>query len=236
MAGVIFVSKPVQNSMAGFGSKGQTSFIGRSGSLMIESSNSVADMRGTELRSVRRNFGLSQAHLARLLSISQTRVSRWESGREEIPRKHRLGMRDIFLNTRGQISPLIEFMVRRDSRLAVMDGLAQTILKESPQVLKAYGLEKADVEGAEHAKVFDAQWKENTHLEYEFCALDYFRDIELAKVDGEARGFRCRVKMIGVCVEGYDRVVLRRTDFVGPSQGNIGPQGIEWLLPSSFES
>jgi len=145
-------------------------------------------------------------------------------------------MLDIFLNTRGQISPLIEFMVRRDSRLAVIDGLAQTILKESPQVLKAYGLEKADVEGAEHAKVFDAQWKNSTHLEYEFCALDYYRDVELATVDGEARGFRCRVKMIGVGVEGYDRVVLRRTDFVGPSQGKLGPQEIEWILPSSFDS
>ena len=46
-------------------------------------------MTAVDLRSARRNAGLSQRQLARLLGVAQNTVSNWELGRAAIPRDRR---------------------------------------------------------------------------------------------------------------------------------------------------
>ena len=188
---------------------------------------------GEELRSARRNFGLSQAQLSGLLGLSQARISRWESGREDIPVKHRLRIVDLFLNSRGQISPLIETMLRSNPDLVVLDAKREgtRILRESPLILKAYGLEKSDVEGAEYARIFDAQWINLANFSTDWCAVTYFRDVELARVSGRSRGFRCRVKLLRVGIEDYDEIVIARHEIVGPPKGETDLPTVDCILP-----
>ena len=190
---------------------------------------------GEDLRTARRNFGLSQAQLSSLLGLSQARISRWESGREDIPVKHRLRIVDLFLNTRGQISPLIETMLRSNPTLGVMCRKAKKILKASSLVLNAYELEKSDVIGAEYARIFDPLCKNTTDLSMDWCALSYSRDLLLGGALGCSRGFRWRVKMVRVRIEGYDEIVIRRNELVGPSGDDTSAPKVDSVLPINFD-
>ena len=203
---------------------------------MLQQAGMHAHTIGKDLRTARRSIGLSQAQLSSLLGLTQARVSLWETGQEDIPTKHRQRIVDLFLNTRGQISPLIEAMLRSNPDLAVTDKNAEKILRESPLILQAFGLEKSEVEGAQYARIFNAEWKNSTNLVYDFCSISYCRDVELANTFGKRPGFRCRLKLISVGLEGYDKITIRQSEIIGPSGGEIDVPKMDWVLPSSFET
>jgi DNA-binding transcriptional regulator YiaG len=81
--------------------------------------NAEACPSGAALRELRRHRGLSQTDLAQLLRISQSRVSAWERGHDEVPRRLRRQLIDIMCNKKGVLDPLIRNMIKNDPHLSV---------------------------------------------------------------------------------------------------------------------
>ncbi len=192
---------------------------------------------GKRIRSGRRALGLSQWALADMLGISQARISRWEGGREEIPKKHRLKLIDVLFNKRGHIDPLIERLVKLDPSVIVGTEANAQILMMGDAVLRAYRLNRSEIEGREHAEVFDSEWK--SKIDYDlssFCYAEYRRDIELAGRPEGKPGFRCQASIVHVELAGHDRLVIIRNRFLGPSLGAYDIQVHEFLTPSDIET
>ena len=74
---------------------------------------------GKALKQARRQHDLSQIDLAEYISVSQSRVSAWENGYDEIPYKHRLKLIDLLSNRRGRFDPFIEHMIRTGPYLVI---------------------------------------------------------------------------------------------------------------------
>ena len=174
------------------------------------------------LRAARRARGLTQKDLAKLLGITQARVSQWENGREEIPYRQRGSLIDIFENRGDRIGPFLERMLRRDAMLSIQTGKGDFVLKECEAIRNAYRLTRTEVEGKLHNSVYEASWKENDPIVPrldEVVALDYERDIALADRMNADREFRVHVEIFAVDYAGYGRVLLRRNKLIRPATG-----------------
>jgi len=194
--------------------------------------------QGRKLREARRNFGLSQGNLASILGITQARISRWEGGKEEIPKRHRDTLFEVFLNKRGQLDPLINRLIKQDPSLAVASGDSERILHESSDVLSAFRLERSDVDGEELAKTFDAEWKSTAKLDLSFCSLEYLRDIGLRNHTIGEPAYRFRIKLFAVELSGHERIILRKNHLMQSvhMKEDLGFYDIiEWVMPEDLE-
>jgi len=189
---------------------------------------------GKLIRNTRRNIGLSQEALSSLLGITQARVSRWESGREEMPRKHRLSLIELISNKSGKIDPLIDRLIRRDPSFAVTSFDTSKILRESEKVLNAFKLNRSEVDGATAARIFNAEWKKRLPIDPQMYRTDYVRDIDLAG-NAIGSGLRMRMKMFSVELSGYDRIYVRQNFIVGPSEGKVEADMLEHLRLEDLE-
>jgi len=184
--------------------------------------DSTCFANGTTIRHARRSRGLTQKDLARLLGITQARISQWELGMEEVPRRQIGALLDIFENRKDKIGPFLERLIRRDSLLSIQSGDGSQILKESRTVLDAYGLEATQVENAHHGAIFEANWKATDPVALqleELLAVDYERDISLTGRTGPIVEHRVAVELFSVDYTGYGRVLLRRNRVIRPTTG-----------------
>lgn len=190
---------------------------------------------GKSIRMTRRNIGLSQEALSSYLGITQARISRWETGLEEMPRKHRLRYIDLISNKNGKLDPLLDRLIRSDPSFAITSADTSKILRESKTVLNAFKLNRCDVDGTAHARVFDSEWKTRQSNKLDFYLTEYVRDIELAGTAGSGSGNRFRIKMFAAHLTGYDRVYIRQNWIVGPSQREVDAKFLEFLKLDDLE-
>ena len=162
------------------------------------------------LKAERRRRGMTQGQLANLLGIKQANISRWESGKEPVPRVQRLCLIDVFENKGGRITPILERMIRRDPSISIQSIRDDRILRESPEVLNAFKLQRSDIEGAEHARVYDVRWKASQPEAEEFVSLDYHRDIFLNPDHGASVGYRMHIELFMLELEHNQLVAIRR--------------------------
>ena len=71
----------------------------------------VAIATGRQLREARRARGMTQIDMADLLGVTQSQISVWETGAEDIPRKHGMRIIDLLNNRRGQFDPFLRHLL-----------------------------------------------------------------------------------------------------------------------------
>lgn len=87
----------------------------------IKSSQSEAFLDGAAVKQARRQRGLSQGDLADLIGVSQSRISAWENGHDEVPYKARLKLIDVLSNKRGVLDRIIRNLIGNDPYVTVYD-------------------------------------------------------------------------------------------------------------------
>ena len=100
----------------------------------------------TSIRTLRRALGINQKELADKLGVTQAIISRWETGTEPIPKARAIELRDIFLNVRDVLHPVIARLCRRSANLSVISQ-DRRYLRISKLVATAYELNSSEVEG-----------------------------------------------------------------------------------------
>ena len=74
---------------------------------------------GSALKQARRQRGLSQGDLAELVGVSQSRISAWENGYDDVPYKARLRLIDVLSNKRGILDRIIRNLIDQDPYVTV---------------------------------------------------------------------------------------------------------------------
>ena len=179
---------------------------------------------GTALRDIRRSRGLSQTDLANLLSISQSRVSAWERGYDEVPSRLRHQLIDIFLNKNGALDPLIRNMIATETNLAVYsptytDGCADfKVLHPADTPNVDFMRPTGGFCGHCVSEFFELYWYK------EACAgrslreklmVDVERDVVTAAKFGHKPVFRLRTQHLHLAFDGYTELVLARNTMLG---------------------
>lgn len=174
---------------------------------------------GVALRDARRHRGLSQTDLADLLDISQSRVSAWERGYDEVPRRLRRRLIDIMVNKNGVLDPLIRNLIKWDPYLAVnlptvTDGFADfryLHLATYPNVdfLKPHG----GFYGRCISEFFDLGWYKKSYAGKplrNYLMFDVEREIVTGKNFGNEHLFRVRSHHMFLDFDGHQESVLVR--------------------------
>ena len=152
-----------------------------------------------------------------------------------MPRKHRLSLIDLISNKSGKIDPLIERLIRSDPSFAVASGDTNKILRESENILNAFKLNRSEVDGTVHGRVFNAEWKSRTSSSMDFYRCEYIRDVQLAGEVDTGSGMRLRIKMFAVDLAGYDRVYIRQNFIMGRAKGDIDVDVLDYLKIEDLE-
>ena len=129
-----------------------------------------------ELRSLRRQYGLTQVQLAELVGQNQSTISRWESGREEIKPSLQLELLDLFSNRGGKLDPLVKRLFERANNLTAFDfNLKCLACADLP--ITAAKMEKSEVLGRDYSELCKSEWfsfvygdvpiEERLYFEYE---------------------------------------------------------------------
>ena len=174
---------------------------------------------GTALREARRHRGLSQADLAGLLNISQSRVSAWERGYDEVPRRLRNQVIDIMGNKSGVLDPLIRNLIRHDPYLAVYlptvtDGLPdfkciQMAAQPSVEFLRPIG----GYYGRRISRYFDLGWykeAQDGRPLREKLMFDVEREVVTSQSYGREHVYRVRSHHMLLEFDGHQRLALVR--------------------------
>lgn len=181
---------------------------------------------GLTLRDTRRAFGLTQGELADHLGLSQSAIARWETGRDEIPPRRWDQLRDLFLNRRDAIHPLIERIARRDQHVSLFhpDG---RFIRAQRQLLRECGINASEVDGR-----YKQEWygdlgsvvgRLSDRHEAE-CGPVLFRryegDLSVAHKGRTYDRLRIRTTFYEVRFDGYDPLILARADRIGRASGD----------------
>lgn len=174
---------------------------------------------GMALREARRFRGLSQADLADLLDISQSRVSAWERGYDEVPRRLRNKVIDIMGNKSGVLDPLIRNLIKHDPHLAVYmptmtDGFPdfeciQVAAQPSVEFLRPLG----GYYGRRISSFFDLGWYKEAQQgpqQREKLMFDVERDVVTSQRYGREHVYRVRSHHMLLEFDGHQRLALIR--------------------------
>lgn len=175
------------------------------------------------LRAARRQRGISQVQLADVLGVHQSNITRWERGKEAIPRARRLELIDILENRRGVITPFLLRLLGTSGNYAVQSRDSMTMFKDAENILTAFRLNRSDVDGRHVGRVFDGEWKytEPKFQPMQTISAVYERDVKL--INSETI-LRCEVEVVNIKLEHHDPVTLARTVRTVPATG----EPIKW--------
>ena len=84
-------------------------------------SDDPAQIQPKWIRETRRNRGLTQLDLAEFMGVSQSRISAWENGYDEIPLRQRQRLIDLLSNRNGRLDPFLKHLIRTDPALVIND-------------------------------------------------------------------------------------------------------------------
>ena len=172
---------------------------------------------GKALREARRLRGLSQVELAQLLDISQSRVSAWERGYDDVPGRLRHRLIDIMSNRSGVLDPLLKKLVKIDPQLAiyepaVSDGLADfrwLHMATFPQM--AFLANRSQFIGRRISEFFNIKWCSEVQPDGPFAGhlmIDVERDVRTNVQHGGKCLYRMRSRQMFVDFEGHSQLVL----------------------------
>ncbi|MEP0941968.1 MAG: helix-turn-helix transcriptional regulator [Rhizobiaceae bacterium] len=183
---------------------------------------------GPALREARRQRGLSQSDLSGILGISQSRVSAWERGYDEVPQRLRRQLIDVLLNKNGVLDPIIRKLVANDPILAVhlptvTDGFPDFVFQHVAQYPKVDLLKQQDdCIGQRVSDYFDLGWYHDTYPERslrEKLMFDVERDIVTSRKFGNQALYRIRTHHMFLEFEGRrDMILARHTMQTNPTQ------------------
>ena len=176
-----------------------------------------ACLSGTALREARRLRGLSQIELAELLNISQSRVSAWERGYDDVPNRQRHRLIDIMSNRSGVLNPLLKKLVKFNPHLAiyeptVSDGLADfrwLHIANFPQM--KFLANRSEFIGKRISEFFNIKWCSEVQPDGPFAGhlmIDVERDVKTNLQHGGQCLYRMRSRQIFVDFEGHSQLVL----------------------------
>lgn len=187
----------------------------------LDVSNSLVDFcpTGTALREARRLRGLSQTDLANLLRISQSRVSAWERGHDEVPPRLRHQLIDILSNKRDVLGPIIRNMIANDPCISVhlptmTDGFPDfKFLHIAPYPRIDLLDSPNEFVGQRVSRFFDLGWCQQTYPGRpmrEKLMFDVERDVTTNALFGNRAIHRVRSQHMFLEFDGYDSLILAR--------------------------
>ena len=87
---------------------------------------------GSSLKQARRQRGLSQSDLADLIGVTQSRISAWENGHDDVPYKARLRLIDVLSNKRGVLDRIIRNLIDNNPYVTVYEPVLTDGLPDMP--------------------------------------------------------------------------------------------------------
>jgi DNA-binding transcriptional regulator YiaG len=184
---------------------------------------------GRGLKGLRRQRGMSQIDVADVLNVSQSNVSRWESGREPIPHQKKLVLQGLLCELKEELSPSLKRLVGRDPDVSVF--LSKNVKKHldfrwlhlGADLAGYFGISESVVRTKRSADVFDPSWRSciyNIEGIGDSVLVEFERDC--VGISKHTSGKSCRLHSTHTVVDldGYAKVTVSVTKVVGKANGD----------------
>lgn len=147
------------------------------------------------LKNHRQRFGISQHQLAELIGVNQSTVSRWERGIDEISRRHKLELNELFTNRRGVLDPAIRKMLEFHPLAAAADMRSNLLYLTNQTAWLAARRRPSDMVGTNIRRWSRASWTSKVYRGVdlsEIIMIDYthaFDRLDGTYVHGRSRKY-----------------------------------------------
>ncbi|MEP1669044.1 MAG: helix-turn-helix transcriptional regulator [Rhizobiaceae bacterium] len=189
------------------------------------------------MKSARRARGLSQSDLANIMAVSQSRISAWENGYDDIPYRQRLKLIDVLTNTRGILNPLIEQMIKNDPTVVIYvqnseHDLTDTRYLHVPRGLAAQFFQPGTVFDNQRVSHFGQSglreieygliaMKLGRKITPDLISMDIERDLPSPQTGQKRNSLRLRSHQFSLQFDGYPKIIVSRQQIVGPAKGEM---------------
>lgn len=189
-----------------------------------------------DLKQIRKQYGLSQTHVAELLGVNQTTVARWESGQMALTHQRRCELIDLFMNKRGRIDRVVEQVIKGHPHVSVFDA-SDRFLYTSEQLAREAKQNRSDIIGRRHEDFDDSSWRNEIYgdiPDHERLFIEFTFD--LSRKDAPAGQAICRLQCKAFWLE-YDDLPRMSVSIASilPATGEA-PRLLKLANASDFES
>lgn len=177
------------------------------------------------LRETRRNRGLTQIDLSEMLGVSQSRISAWENGYDEIPYRQRLRLIDILSNRHGRLDPFVKHMIRTEPYLAIHGAPHYRYLHVAPKLVpqffhpddQFFNWSPTDhrQSGLREYEFFSIARNQGREISDSILQLETERDIPRVRKSP----LRMRCHQVALTFEDNRRLIVSRYEMVGKARG-----------------
>lgn len=188
------------------------------------------------LQSMRRALGMTQSELAEKLDVKQAIISRWENGREEIPRARALELRDFLFNTGDALAPIIQRLCRWNMDLTVLNA-NRTILRLGRMTSKTFRIEPSEARRTNYFRWMSrdpeipeipSMLNPDFDILGETCHTDLEGDTIARSINGRVVKARIHVVTYSVRMRNDPDVLLAYPACVGPADAR--PSKVKGIL------
>ena len=189
------------------------------------------------LKHARRARGLSQVDLANLLGISQSRISAWENGYDEIPYRQRLKLIDVLTNQKGIIDPLVKRIIKSTPNLIIYTPKIAGSLREmchlyaSPNLVAQFSESLTDFQNAVVSKVRQTNMRELDYINMarnqgrgftaDMISLDVERDLPVLNPTSDRPAVRLYTQQFALQFEDHKQIIVTQHHILGPTKSKI---------------
>ena len=167
---------------------------------------------------------MTQAQMAAKLGVKQSIVSKWESGREDMPRRRRHELLDLLTNRKDNLHPVLTRLCRRQDDVSVVTAKSRLYLKVASGNWAKFKLNEADALGTSTERWINPDLSlmhEYSYTRAQFSDdtlyLESEGDVLVRAVSGKQRPFRMLGKFYVVDFDGWDKVIVCRATILGPA-------------------
>ena len=169
-----------------------------------------------DLRNMRRQYGISQTHLAHMIGVDQATVSRWERGLENVSPKRRLELVDLFLNKRDRLGPIVEKYIRHHRYVTVCDA-DYTLLHISNDLANEIEASPCDLVGGRYNDHGDISWFHRILEDLQDpdpLMINVVHDFHKKCAHGFVPAYGVHTRGIWLELEGHERTFVGIVDLV----------------------